>query len=121
MLNRRKKPAIGQVVEFAQSVNGDRVYFPFIVSHVHDDGTVSGVAFTGMPGAVGWGNRGAQPFDHVSQGKNNREWRFHKGGVDVIDSDEELDTPEVETQEGEPSQEEVLSEDATPQEGDDEE
>ena len=42
-----------------------------------------------------------QPFDHVAQGNNRREWRFHRGKVDVIDSDEEFDTPDTDTPEGE--------------------
>ena len=72
---RNKKVEVGQFVEICQIAHGQKVWLPFMVTHVHDESTVSGVAFTGIPAPVGWGNRGAQPFQGVQHGHDNREWQ----------------------------------------------
>ena len=94
MLGRGKKPAVGQFVEFQQAAVGVPTWLPFLVTHVHDGDLVSGVCFTGMPGAVGWNNRAAQAFNSVSKGSGNSQWRFKRGrqpSDDMTDDHEQED------------------------------
>ena len=49
-------------------------WLPFMVTHVHADGVVSGVAFSGEPGAIGW-HRGAMEFTQASRGGGVGCWR----------------------------------------------
>lgn len=61
---------IGSRVEFRQGSE----WLLMVVTHVHDDDTVSGVAFSGLPARVGW-HRGAMEFANVKRGDQNRNWR----------------------------------------------
>ena len=64
-----------QFVLFRQIMGGRDQQLPFLVTHVHEeDGTISGVAFSGMPQVVQWA-RCAQDFAHVKQGDDNRQWQ----------------------------------------------
>ena len=74
-MGRPKKLAAGVFVEIAQSRNGEQVWLPFLVTDVRDADTVSGVGFTGWPGAVGWSNRGTEAFSNVEKGVGHRNWR----------------------------------------------
>ena len=65
-----------EISQMASLRQPKQVWLPFLVTHVHDENQVSGVAFSGMPGALGWMNRAAQAFDHVEQGDGIREWRM---------------------------------------------
>ena len=66
---------VGQFVLFRQIMGGRDQQVPFLVTHVHEeDGTISGVAFSGMPQVVQWA-RCAQDFAHVKQGEDNRQWQ----------------------------------------------
>ena len=89
----RKAATNGQMVELSQPANGETVWLPFLVTHVHDGEQISGVCFSGMPGALGWMNRAAQAFDHVEKGSGMREWRF-KRGRPADEPDEPEDQPE---------------------------
>ena len=66
---------VGGWLEFAQSMNGNMEWLPFVVTQVHDEGLVSGVAFSGFPHRIGW-NRGAMEYDLVAEGSANRTWRW---------------------------------------------
>ena len=76
---RHKKVEIGQTVQLRHTFGGRDERLPFVVTHVYDDDTVSGVAFSGEPGALGWGNRPTQGFPMVKQGDAHREWRSANG------------------------------------------
>ena len=66
---------VGQFVLFRQIMGGRDQQLPFLVTHVHEEeGTISGVAFSGMPQVVQWA-RCAQGFAHVKQGEDNRQWQ----------------------------------------------
>ena len=76
---RPRKMHVGMMLEIAQMASlrePVKVWLPFIVTHLYDGNVVSGVAFSGEPGALGWMNRGAQTFDHVEKGNAGRMWRF---------------------------------------------
>ena len=62
---------VGQFVEFCQPGGH---WLPFLVTHVYDANTVSGVAFSGQPNQVGW-HRPVADFAHVTRGESNRQWR----------------------------------------------
>ena len=62
---------VGQWVELCQP--GGR-WLPFLVTHVYDANTVSGVAFSGQPAQVGW-HRPVADFAHVTRGESNRQFR----------------------------------------------
>ena len=49
-------PSRGQFVELrgSRSTRAGLTWLPMLVTHVHDDDTVSGVAFSGIPNATGW-------------------------------------------------------------------
>ena len=49
-------------------------WLPFLITHVYDADTVSGVAFSGQPSQVGW-HRPSADFAHVKRGESNRQWR----------------------------------------------
>ena len=86
---RKRKASVGQMVEVCHMVNGQEEWLPFMVTNAYEDETtIAGVAFSGRPVAVGWGNRGAQPMDKVEKGDANRHWRFKRGRPS---SDEEGD------------------------------
>ena len=69
MLRRGKRPTMGMMVEISQMANSVMKWLPFMVTDVHEDETVSGVAFSGMPGPLGWNNRGAQPIPRRREGQ----------------------------------------------------
>lgn len=73
-----KAVAVGDWVEVCQVRNGAKEWLPMLVTHVHGDDVIGGVAFSGAPAAIGWGNRGAEPFSHVQKGTENRQWRPKK-------------------------------------------
>ena len=73
---RVKKAKVGDFVEIGQGRNGTIEYVPFLVTHVYDNDVVSGVAFSGEPGPLGWNNRGAQPFNSIGKGDGNAQWHF---------------------------------------------
>ena len=99
MLRRGKRPTVGMMVEVSQMANTVPKWLPFVITDVHDDDMVSGVAFSGIPGPLGWNNRGAQPFHGVVKGSDNRMWRF-KRGRQASDEDEMEDmAPEPEPME----------------------
>ena len=77
---RAKKVTVGDVVQFVQVRNGELETLPMMVTHVHLDDVISGVAFSGEPGAIGWMGKGAQPFNLVTMGFNNKQWS-HVGTV----------------------------------------
>ena len=107
---RPRKMHVGMMLEIAQMASlrePVKVWLPMIVTHLYDGNVVSGVAFSGEPGALGWMNRGAQTFDHVEKGNEGRMWRFP--GVDVDEPNpmepEIMDTdfyPDPEPDEDEP-------------------
>ena len=72
---RHKQVLPGHMVQFRQVFGHRDDVIPFLVTHVHVDGSVSGVAFSGEPGAMGWNNRASQAFPHVMQGRENRQWQ----------------------------------------------
>ena len=85
---RPRKMHVGMMLEIAQMGffrEPAKVWLPMIVTHLYDGNVVSGVAFSGEPGALGWMNRGAQTFDHVEKGNEGRMWRFP--GVDVDENE----------------------------------
>ena len=95
---RNKKVEVGQFVEICQIAHGQKVWLPFMVTHVHEDSMISGVAFSGVPAPVGWGNRGAQPFQGVQQGHDNREWQPRGMGMpETPDPDPNLWNPNRKT------------------------
>lgn len=49
-------------------------WLPFLITHVHDADTVSGVGFSGRPHDAGW-NRPYADFSRVQRGDGNRQWR----------------------------------------------
>lgn len=71
-------PTVGQWAEICQP--GGR-WLPFLITHVYDENTVSGVGFSGQPEQVGWG-RPTGDFAHVTRGENNRQWR-ETGGAEA--------------------------------------
>ena len=99
MLRRGKRPTVGMMVEVSQMANSTMKWLPFMVTDVHEDETVSGVAFSGMPGPLGWNNRGAQPFHGVVKGSDNRMWRFKRGRQANDDDEMEDMAPEPEPME----------------------
>ena len=96
MLRRGKRPTMGMMVEISQMANSVMKWLPFMVTDVHEDETVSGVAFSGMPGPLGWNNRGAQPFHGVEKGSDNRQWRFKRGRQANDDMEDMEDMPDPE-------------------------
>ena len=67
-------PKVGQFVSIRQVMGGRDQQLPFLVTQVHEEeGTISGVAFSGMPHVVQWA-RCAQDFTHVKPGNENRQW-----------------------------------------------
>lgn len=60
-------------VELIYVRNAELTRFPLLVTDVFDNDVIHGVAFTGLPGAVGWG-RCAQEFNHLPRGDDNRCW-----------------------------------------------
>ena len=73
-----KAATVGAMVEFRQHRKGGEDWLPFLVTHVHNATMVSGVAFSGEPGAIGW-HRGSMEFSQVVQGTENRQWRWPSG------------------------------------------
>ena len=66
-------PKVGQFVEIAQ--HGQ--WLPMLVTHVHSDTYISGVAFSGRPKEIGWGKPSGD-FPNVPKGDGHRHWRFVK-------------------------------------------
>ena len=64
-------PKSGQWAELCQPGGH---WLPFLITHVHDADTVSGVAFSGQPSRAGW-HRPTADFAHVTRGEANRQWR----------------------------------------------
>ena len=64
-------PKSGQWAELCQPGGH---WLPFLITHVHDADTVSGVAFSGQPSRAGW-HRPVADFAHVTRGESNRQWR----------------------------------------------
>jgi hypothetical protein len=88
---------MGMMLEIAQMASyryPEKVWLPFLVTHLYDGNVVSGVAFSGEPGALGWMNRGAQTFDHVEKGNATRNWRF-PGDVTDESEPEPVETMQV--------------------------
>ena len=98
MLRRGKRPTMGMMVEISQMANSCTMkWLPFMVTDVHEDETVSGVALSGMPGPLGWNNRGAQPFHGVeSRAATIGMWRFKRGRQASDDMDDMDDMPDPE-------------------------
>ena len=92
---RQKKMQSGMMVELSQHRNGSKEWLPFIVTHVYDDGKISGVCLSGEPGALGWGgSRGTYAFDKVEMGNGMREYRVMKGMPQMEDAPEpEMEPP----------------------------
>ena len=100
---RPKKMQVGMMVEFAQPRLGEKVWLPFMVTHVYEDGRISGVCFSGEPGALGWMNRAAQAFDKREMGSTIGQYRV-KGAPQMEDAPEPepammMDEPEAEPME----------------------
>ena len=107
---RSKTPSVGQFVELRQDFAGTDIWIPMLVTDVHDDDVISGVAFTAFPNRLGWGNRGAQPYDFVKKGRKNRNWRFTKvGGTPAEGTNEPEPEPETKQDEGETQSAEAAS------------
>lgn len=84
---RPRKMQVGMMVELAQPRLGEKEWLPFMVTQVYEDGLISGVCFSGEPGALGWMNRAAQAFDHVEHGNAMRQYRV-KGAPQMEDAPE---------------------------------
>ena len=54
---------------------GEDTSVPMVVSHLHDDGTVSGVVLTAFPGKIGE-SKPAQVYMNLAQGDGPRTWRW---------------------------------------------
>ena len=65
-----------ELAEMASFRQPEKVWLPFMVTHLYDGNVVSGVAFSGEPGPLGWMNKGVQTYDNVSKGNDRRMWRF---------------------------------------------
>lgn len=73
--------SVGDIVEFKQRKES----LPMIVTHIHDDDMISGVALSGFPTRIGW-SRGGQEFSNIKKGDDNRNWR-HLGAEDAEQTD----------------------------------
>ena len=71
---------VGQWAEICQFGH----WLPFLVTAVHDEDAVSGVAFSGQPAQVGW-RRPSEAFAGVKRGDGNRQWREAEGLVAPTD------------------------------------
>ena len=91
---RHKKMEVGQMVELAQPRLGEKVWLPFMVTQVYEDGMISGVCFSGEPGALGWMNRAAQAFDKREMGNNIGQYRVK--GIPQMENAPEAAEPEPE-------------------------
>ena len=113
----RRKPTVGQMVQFCQHANGEKIWLPFMVTHAHSDDMVSGVCFSGEPGPLGWMNRASQAFDHRNKGGEVGSWRFKPGKNDTMDEPEDV----VEEPAGEPEPDQIMEQELQdePMEGDD--
>ena len=80
-------PVKGQWAEIRQGA-GEGEWLPFLITHVIDAETVSGVAFTGHPFRVGWSHP-VGDFNSVKRGDINRCWRPLGGESDS--SDDQVD------------------------------
>ena len=111
---RQKKMQVGQMVELAQPRLGEKEWLPFLITQIYDDGRISGVCFSGEPGALGWMNRAAQAFDHVEFGNGMREYRV-KGVQQMEDAPEaapETESgPELDLQDGDAIDQEMVASD----------
>ena len=119
----RRKPTVGMMAQFCQAALGERIWLPFMVTHVHSDDMVSGVCFSGEPGPLGWMNRSAQAFDHRNKGSEVGCWRFKPGKNDTMDEPEDVASTEPEDGEFEPEPDQVMEQELQdePMEGDAEE
>ena len=73
MLRRGKRPTMGMMVEFSQMANSTMKWLPFMVTDVQDDDVVSGVALSGMPGPLGWNNRGRAAIPRCREGQRQSD------------------------------------------------
>ena len=82
---------VGMMLELAEMASfrqPEKVWLPFMVTHLYDGNVVSGVAFSGEPGPLGWMNRAVQTYDNVPKGNDRRMWRFPG---DVADESEPVE------------------------------
>ena len=82
---------VGMMLELAEMASfrqPEKVWLPFMVTHLYDGNVVSGVAFSGEPGPLGWMNKGVQTYDNVPKGNDRRMWRFPG---DVADESEPVE------------------------------
>ena len=98
-----KRPTImryrdGHLMPRWVEINQNGEWLPFLVTHDHGNGVLSGVGFTGIPARVGWPRRGTEAFNSVVPGGSNRQWRELPGeafGNVVSVESEEDGKPEV--------------------------
>ena len=86
---------VGMMLELAEMASfrqPEKVWLPFMVTHLYDGNVVSGVAFSGEPGPLGWMNKGVQTYDNVPKGNDRRMWRFPG---DVADEPEPVESMPV--------------------------
>ena len=106
---RPKKMQPGMMVELAQPRLGEKEWLPFLITQVYEDGLISGVCFSGEPGALGWMNRAAQAFDKREMGSNVGQYRV-KGAPQMEDAPEPEPEPVMAMDEPEPAPMEDLQE-----------
>lgn len=75
---KKKAPNVGQFVELHQVFGKIDNWLPFLVTQVHNVDVISGVVFSGMPNALGWGNKATLPVSSAQRGKLHNQWRFSK-------------------------------------------
>ena len=70
------EPYVGMTAE----VNQSGQWLPFLITHVLDDGRVSGVGFSAHPDPVGFPQSGTETIQSIVQGEAHNEWRPYYEG-----------------------------------------
>lgn len=69
-----RTPKVGQFVQFTLALH--KPTMPFLVTHVHDDFNIGGVAFAGDRGGLGWYSP-TNDYLRIRRGTGQREWDFY--------------------------------------------
>ena len=65
-----------KIGDFVYVLEGtDKHQIPLIVTHMHGNGYISGVAFSGHPDVDGYSNSGTQVMSFIQQGDEWHQWQ----------------------------------------------